>query len=494
MPAIPTYQERLSSRIGTVGQSVTPGQGIAALGQAMTQIAGIAAQVRDQERALKLSQMTTGATAQIETFVTGMSEDSDFDTQPDRFDAFAQAIDRQAQETAGPDRALYQSWKQQMTPVTLRKALDVRQAAVKGQNQRNRATLADVLRGITSLVGADPAQDEELFNRGLLQINDAEMRRTFDPEEAQKLRAGFTDDMAAARVRWDILQDPETAEQRLLAGEYPSLSSERRAVWLERAVSASDARIRRAQAEEDRAYRLEERARKEAADAAQVEGDKLLANSNLTPDWIDQHRDVLDPEDYRYFYRALTSDGGVTDRDLYSSLRLRAVSEDIRGEARQALRAGKIQPDDFDRLAGLVEASLVEKSLPNFYKRGDAYIRQALRTSDVNFDPAAEQRLAEALDDWHVWASANPQATPEQARQAYRNLVDDYQFIDLRNNPLIERRPRYLVGTRNAPDIHATAAETMAAYERGELTRAQFEEQARIIGAWKGMMDLRGTE
>ena len=494
MPAIPTYQERLSNRAGTAGQSVTPGQGIAAIGQAVSQIAGIAAQVRDQERAIKLSKLTTDSTMQMDQFVSGLDQDSDFDTQPERFEIFTQALDRQAQEAAGGDRAMYQAWKQQMTPVTIKKSLDVRQAAVKGQTQRARAGIADELRSISSLVGADPGQDEALISRGMLLINDAEGRRTYDPEEAQRLRAGFTDDMAAARVRWDIQQDPAVAEQNLLSGEYPSLSSERRAIWLERAVAASDSRIRREQAEEERAYRLEERARKEEASAAQKEGDKLLADGRLDPDWIEQNRDRLDPGDYRYFYKALTSEGGgITDRDLYAQLRLRAVSEDIRGEARKALIDGKLQPSDFDRLSGIVEQSLVEKSLPNFYKRGEDYIRQALRTSDVNWDPAAEQRLAEALDDWHEWARSNPQATQEQARQAYRNFVVDYQMIDLRNNPLIERRPRFLVGDRSRPDLESTAAETLAAYQRGEITQQQFEEQARIISAWQEMIEKMGA-
>lgn len=494
MPAIPTYQERVSNRVGTVGQSVTPGQGVAAIGQALQGIAGVAREVREQERSLKLSQLTTWATLQMEQFVAGLAEDSDFDTQPDRFDAFAKELEKQAQEAAGSDTSLYQAWKQQVTPLTLKKSIDVRQAATKGLVQRTRAGIQDELQAMLEIVVADPAHDEMLINRGLLLINDAEQRRVYDPEEAQKLRARFTDDVAAARVRWDIQQDPDAAEMKLLSGEYPGLSSERRAIWLERAVAASDSRIRREQAEEERAYRLAERARKEAASAAQKEGDKLLADGRLDPDWIEQNRDRLDPGDYRYFYKALTSEGGgITDRDLYAQLRLRAVSEDIREEARKALIDGKLQPSDFDRLSGIVEQSLVEKSLPNFYKRGEDYIRQALRTSDVNWDPAAEQRLAEALDDWHEWARSNPQATQEQARQAYRNFVVDYQMIDLRNNPLIERRPRFLVGDRSRPDLESTAAETLAAYQRGEITQQQFEEQARIISAWQEMIEKMGA-
>lgn len=493
MPTVPRYQRQVQEAPLPSARLTTPApQTAQILGKAFDQLAEVAVKVRDQERTLKLSSMTTEATRQIEEFSLGLQQDSDYGTQYQRYGQLLETLEEQAMEQAGQDRVLFGQWKRQMSGVTLKKGFDIQSNAVRGQVQQARAGIADELRALSSIAGqGDLLQDDIIRSRGILLLGDAESNRIFTPEEAQRLRTSFEDDLAGAQVRYDIFTNPEAAEQKLLAGDYPAVSAERRIQWLERAVSASDARRRRQQAEEDLARRQEERERKRLADEAQKEGDKLLADNQLTPAWIDDNRDRLDPDDYRYFYRALTSDEGPTDPVVYTDLRTRAVTEDVRGEARRALQAGRIRHADYDRLSGIVEQSLVEQSLPNFYKRGEAYVRQALRTSDVNYDPAAEQRLAEALDDWYEWSRANMQAPPEQARAAYRSLVNDYQLIDLRNNPLIERRPRYLVGSRGAPDLAATAAATVEARARGELTDEEYVEQARIISAWQDMVRAR---
>lgn len=241
---------------------------------------------------------------------------------------------------------------------------------------------------------------------------------------------------------------------------------------------------RRLLIEEDRELARAERQRRLDEDAASKEGDRLFSSGRLNSAWIEANRDRLSAEDYRYFYRQLRGgDDAESPRDvmLYAGLRERSGrGEDVRAEARTALQQGRIRSSDYDRILGEVE-----QQRPGWYKRGTDFITTSAAVSDLNPDPAAAQRKAQMLDDWNVWAEENPGATDAQAREAYRRIVSEYAIVNLENITLMKRAPRFLVGSRMAPDFPATMQATAQAYERGEISKDELNQQALLIKEWE---------
>lgn len=251
---------------------------------------------------------------------------------------------------------------------------------------------------------------------------------------------------------------------------------------------AVEAMQRRVILEEEQQYQRQERERRRVGDVVTKEGDRLYATGALTSGWIENNRATLSPEDYRYFYRRLKGEdgSGPSDAILYADLRDRAGrGEDVRSEAREALRRGSIGASDYDRILGEVEGER-----PGWYKRGKEFISTSAAVSDLNPDPAAAQRKAAMINDWDEWAQANPKAKDSDARAAAERLVQEYAIVDTSKFTLVKRTPRFLVGGRRAPDLDATASATVKAYEDGTIDRDEFERQAALIKEWEEAMRL----
>lgn len=240
--------------------------------------------------------------------------------------------------------------------------------------------------------------------------------------------------------------------------------------------------------EEEQGFARMERMQRRASEEIVKEGDKLLSGGNLTPDWIERNRKVLSQEDYRYFLRKLSGgddESKPADVITYADIRDRAGrGEDVREEARQALLRGQIRTSDYNNIVGEVETGR-----PNWYKRGSQFISTSAAVSDLNPDPAAAQKKAQMLDDWDMWARENPQAKDTEAQAAYRRIVEEYAIVDTSNMALTKRAPRFLVGSRNTPDIDATEAETVRAFEEGKIDQREFERQAQLISEWRRVFD-----
>lgn len=303
------------------------------------------------------------------------------------------------------------------------------------------------------------------------------------PIKRAELRKGTIDLVRSRAAIGYVRRDPDAALKRLTMPEdndtlFRSLSPKARDAVLNEIESEQRMRLTR----EDRAYRDAERAEREVQDATSKEGDKLLAEGKLSAQWIESKRNRLSADDYRYYYRALSGDGsGPRNVELYANLRERAGrGENVRDEARAALTRGAIGTSDFDRIVGEVEGQR-----PGWYKRGLDFISTSAAVSDLNPDPAAAQRKAAMLDDWNDWADENQKASDTEARDAYKRIVEEYQIVDTRNFTLTKRAPRFLVGSRTAPDLDATEAATVAAFEDKAISEEEFERQALLLQEWR---------
>jgi hypothetical protein len=251
-----------------------------------------------------------------------------------------------------------------------------------------------------------------------------------------------------------------------------------------------EAAIRKAYTQEQRAHMWAERERKVMETAASKEGDVLLASNRLTTDWVEANRANLSEADHRYFYRQLTDEGTIeTAPAIYADLRTRAAAgEDVREEARGLLVDRQMSKADYDKVVGRVEAEMTEVDLPNWYKRGERFIGQTLRVSDINPNPADAQMQAAAMDEWTQWAGQHPEATDEQARTAYQRIAQEYRFVDLTQTSLALPIPATLAMERHR---RPARDEVMAAMRRvaeqvasGAMPEQEGERQAGILEKW----------
>jgi hypothetical protein len=269
------------------------------------------------------------------------------------------------------------------------------------------------------------------------------------------------------------------------------------------ATNTMESRQRLALANEARADRIREKQDKLRAQNAAKAGDLLWTQGALTPEWIEQNRNTLDPSDYRYFQNKIL-DGSPerTDPMVYTNLRDRlANGDDISDDARAALRLGLLKTDDFNRLSTIQEKGSQAGEVPSAYKRGVGYIRGALRVSDLNPDPAAAQRQASALNDWDDWIQANPNASDSDAQQTYQRIVHDYQLTDAMDSSLVKPMPSYAVGNRRDMDVDATAQATVQAFldkhggdRDAALADPEFQRQATLIEQWRPIIDRQRAQ
>ena len=457
----------------------------AQVAESIEQLALVGAKIQESRRASKLADLNAKATTELNQFVLSLENDSDYDTQLGRYNNYVKELETRVQDETKSDPRLFQMWKREFTvPVTAR-SFDVQKRALKGTTQRSRAELDDTLYSFSQLTGSgNSEQDKYAISQGVVALDNALVSGFISAEEEANMRQEFMRTASNNSANRALLADPEKFEISLKQGQFPELRQDDRLSFEKKAGEAVEAKLRNQRIEEDRERKLRE-------DAIRRDGEDLIASGRLSAGWLRANRDDLSPEQYRYFQRALQGDEGQTNPTIYSGLLTRASSgQDVSAEARQAYIDGEIKQGDLDRLTSLSASS-------GWFKTGAQFISGSLRVSDLNPDPAAAQRLANAENDWREWAQTQDpsKVTPEKAMEVARSLVREYAIIDFQNSALLLRAPRFLVGPRDRPDLDATEDATVAAVDRGEMTPAEFAQQSKLIKQWRSSISaVQATE
>lgn len=312
----------------------------------------------------------------------------------------------------------------------------------------------------------------------------AEMSAVIDgmglpPIEAETKRKEATDYIMSRAALAEARRDPDATTKRLVApAKDDMLFLALTPAMRDELLKATESEQRARWAEENQEYSRAERAEKDAKEAASKDMDERLAAGNLSAAWLEDNRDRLAPEDYRYGYRQLSGEGdGPRNLQAYIDLRDRAGrGEDVRDMARASLTSGKISRSDYDRLL-----SEVESTWPNWYKRGQTFLSTSSGYSDLNPTPDTAQAKANMLDDWNDWARKNPGATDAQAEEGFRHIARQYALV----KTTALKTPRYLAGSRLQPDLAATKAATVKAFNDGRISREEFDREAALLRQWE---------
>ncbi|MBU0537476.1 MAG: hypothetical protein KKF24_01220, partial [Gammaproteobacteria bacterium] len=431
--------------------------GIDAIGQLANIGADLAGQVVKNQRALDVAQATTEASMELENYVYDIkNNDRDYGTQFDRYTQFSTDLDKRYKDRFKSDPAGYSVFRTNLGELAFKKGFDVRSHSIggqidqqKGQLDRNMATMSELA------IQGDDEQREIVKTKGQLLLQEAYDNGVVNGVERVNLEQKFQDDMVSGQVRKDILDNPDMAATNLLEGKYQGLSGEQQMIWLEKANSRSEAKQRALIAEQDRDRREQDRLEKDAANNMAKAGDKLLFSGGLTADWLEENRDTLDEQDYRYFYKAMaTGSESYTDTGIYSDLRFRASNgEDVRLDARAALRRNQLKLADYDKLMNRSEKNSGVGELPSWFKRGEDFLKNTFAVSDINPDPADSQRRAVVLDEWNQWANENKNPSMEEANKAFREIAQSYALVDSSDMLVLKPLPKFSVGGRQKMDI-----------------------------------------
>jgi hypothetical protein len=490
VPRIPTYEQQTSAGgFLRVSPNVGPrGAGLSALGEGLTQVADVLARQKEQDAAVEAT--VALSKAQSDWQKTLYERQQAAEPGAPEFTAAVQAdFDKYSSEVlkgAKTRRAQVflterlAAFRGDLTTKAMEFEAEAR-VAHRGQQLQNG------LDNFGTSVDLDPMSWQQRAAEATTLIDGMQMP---EQERIEKRKAATTFLMSRAAVAMGR-QDPDAVLRRLTQPEegdtlFRNLTPEARDAVLKAVESEQRARWQ----EEDRAYQDTLRAEREVQDEASKDMDRTLASGGLSARWLEANRERLSAEDYRYGYRRLTGgEEADTNPQVYADLRTRASNgEDVRGDARDALLKGRIKTSDFDRLLGEVEATR-----PNWYKRGAQYLSTSSGYSDLNPTPAAAQTKAAMLEDWHEWADQNPKATDQQASEAYKRIAKERSLIDTQTMTITMRAPRFLVGNRAAPDIDATRAATVKAFQEGRIDRAEFDRQARLLKEWEQAMQRQGV-
>lgn len=487
MPQIPVYQQRTAA---TAPLQLAPlsAEAAAAPAAALGRLSDTAAQIGPQiadaaqrieisKNAWQLADTTAKTLGELQQFRGELAADEDYDSHSQKFLEKAKEIeDRVAPTLSG---GLRQVWRQDFRQIAQQNSLSVAVDAQKLKAEKVRTELGSTLFALSELTGTDQATDDALRAQARLAIAGSAATGNLSVADSNTLIRKFEQDSSEAQIRRDVLRDPEDAERKLAAGMYTNLSGETQAIWAQRISAAAEAAQRRQLADEDRSFRLGERARKLAADAMAKEGDHLLATGKLTAAWIESKRDELDPADFRHFYEKLNGGGGEAPRDADTYIDLRDRSgrgEDVRDDARVAYRQGRIRVSDYNIIVGEVE-----NQRPGWYRQGHEYISTMAATSDLNPDPAAAATKATMLDQWNQWANEHPKASDREARTAFQDIVVHNGIVEINSLPL----PRFSTGNRFSMDLDATEAATVKAWQEKRLSDQDFERESQILKRWR---------
>ena len=247
---------------------------------------------------------------------------------------------------------------------------------------------------------------------------------------------------------------------------------------------------------------LEEAAVKELQENTRNDGYELMANGELSIEWVKAHREELDDQ-YREFLDAAVNggtfkkaDAANADPGAYVDLINRASSgEDIRLDAESALRGGRIKKAWYDQI--------VKQATDHRFGDADSYITTALKT-EGEFNPAAQKMQANAQEQWQQWKIDHPDASRRDAMEEAKAIVEDASIVRGNFLKISTVRPRHAVMAGKEIDINATRAATMQEFmtrlqipdgappERmRELLEADpaFRQQAKIIAEWEAIQE-----
>jgi hypothetical protein len=343
--------------------------------------------------------------------------------------------------------------EQRLTEVRAQYALNSLQWETNARTQRRALMVEDTLNSMGARVLKNPSD----YDTALQEWEDAITASGVPIDVADKMRRNGKDQLAVSLAQGMIRRNPFQALQSLQTdARFTTLDPDK----LESLIRSSESAIQHKAAMADHAASVAERNRRLTGDQVSKEGWDLLAKGQMTEEWMDANRTVLDSSDYKMLRQGMQQGGSVTSRAVQLKLLQDVYTNgvDASGDILAAASRGDLDMADARSL-------LNENQAATPSKKAKSFITQYLKPSDINPSAVQAQSYAEAIAEFDRLYAENPKQDPmDLARMVVkRNALADMQNITA-VAPLPS--PQYTVGDRNQLDIKATKKKIRDAFKK----------------------------
>lgn len=230
------------------------------------------------------------------------------------------------------------------------------------------------------------------------------------------------------------------------------------------------------------------------AESAEVEKDgyELESNGQLTREWLNENRDRLDTNAYKYFATALEPgrENIKDDVDTLSTLTTNMYSgQDITSDLVRAHKGGQIKNETFRSLMEKNNGMQNQGGPKSEFDRSRSYITGALQPGPFDKDfTNSSARKADALDMFDRFVSEKKR-TDEEIEAYAKTVVQRFKSTLMAENRISLPRP-YNAGTATnqaikAEDLDKADAEILAAVEAGTMTEKEAAREAKVLSDWR---------
>lgn len=273
--------------------------------------------------------------------------------------------------------------------------------------------------------------------------------------------------------------------------------SDRSPEWLDiqhqRAIARYRSDLTARETEARIAREREKREEKAISDAAWSEGKLLALSGGLTADWIRENADRLGADRTGRLVDSITSgEGSQVDPGLYVSLKEQGREGDIEEEVNDAIVS--------HGMSITVGERLLKESKDYRFGAAEDLLTRYLKPSEMNADPLAPGRYADAMFEFGEYMRADPEATSEDAEKKARQIIGSTMYYDAQRIVAQGKRPTHLVGTRKDPDLDETKRITVEAYlekHGGDIQKIEadpgYREEMARIQRWERAMEMIAT-
>lgn len=430
------------------------GRSVAQFGAAAAEVATLFQKERVESGVVD---MEVRASKDFDAFKRSLREDPNFEGYQQKYDDFVKEKTQEYREAAAP--GVWRRFENQFSRMVANNSIDVRQQGWTRQVDNSRATLNMELEDLADLHAStvDPIERARLLELGADAISSRAQNGFLTQEEATAEGIRFRNRVFDTQIRNDIQADPDSALRRLMEGEYEGMPEDRKTIWMERASAESEqrraARVRAA----DREDRIAQREL------------KRLQQDTAADLYVKQAQGTLETEEVI----AKAESGELALADLKTLLKTTADEDDvivvgalygrlmdgldIRNELLEERQAGRITASTFNTMWTRNQSQLDRASPKTGYERGRSYLMTVLTPSEYESNLLHRQRKAQALLEFDSWTQANPGASDQDILTQAEDLARRAALVDPQelgsSGALL---PRFLVGTREAPDFNAS--------------------------------------
>jgi hypothetical protein len=386
------------------------------------------------------------------------------------------------------DDGLFDLYQRRMAPVVQSFQFTVRKKSIDAQRTQINTEIDGALT-VMARVAADGDAVVQLSTKDQAKkmVESAVQYGVYTPDEGAKRLKAFHKDVAVAGLSKLVRDDPDEAGVQLLAGPIEGMDAAEQQKWIDIAIQRS-AQVRAQRlAENERVRRETERAKTELQEQTATEGWSLIPTGKLTIGWIEANKNKLSSAERERFTDVVRNGVWITHQPTYTDLLLKASRGiDVSRETVAALENKLIQGSERDTIIGIIR-SAPENSVNTDvrFKAGMSYIRTKGAVSPLSPAEGGNDRLAAAELRFRNWFMHNPNASDADIEKEFVTLGEQLQMINRTNMSMTFLSPRFLVGTREAPNFVKTLDATDKALKDGKIDRDTHRREVQLISEWK---------